>query len=149
MQFRITKTMKQFIKITFTLLILLLLTSKSYSQISVSYYNSSLSKIGLGYNFSEKVWGELRLYSNTAIYDVTPEFVVCYNIVQKENHNIYVGLGGVINYFTGFVVPVGVQFIPFEKSKKLSFHIEFQPTLDFYNDMVFQSAWGLRYRFGE
>jgi hypothetical protein len=116
---------------------------------SISYYSSSLSKIGLGYNFTERFWSELRLYSNTTLDNITPELVLCYNIVKKDKHNIYVGLGGNVNYFNGIVVPIGVQFSPFEKLDKFSFHIEFQPTIDFESATLLQSSWGLRYRFGK
>jgi hypothetical protein len=75
--------------------------------------------------------------------------VLCYNIVKKDKHNIYVGLGGNVNYFNGIVVPIGVQFSPFEKLDKFSFHIEFQPTIDFESATLLQSSWGLRYRFGK
>ena len=126
-----------------------LLNNKGFSQMSISYYSSSLSKIGLGYNFKDRFWSELRLYSNTTLDNITPELVLCYNIVKKDKHNIYVGLGGNVNYFNGIVVPIGVQFSPFEKLDKFSFHIEFQPTIDFESATLLQSSWGLRYRFGK
>lgn len=126
-----------------------IISLKGISQMSISYYSSSLSKIGLGYNFSDNFWSELRLYSNTSINDITPELVVCYNIVKKKNHNVYLGLGGNINYFTGFVLPAGVQFTPIEKFDRFSLHIELQPTLDIESDLIVQSSWGLRYKFGK
>ncbi|MCK9438433.1 MAG: hypothetical protein M0Q12_14660 [Synergistaceae bacterium] len=141
--------MKRLTKIGLTIFILTFFYNNGFSQLSVSHYNSSLSKIGLGYNFSEKVWSELRLYTNTDIDNLTPELVVCYNIVNREKHNIYAGIGGVANYFNGIVVPIGVQFTPFEKFDKFSLHIEIQPTLDFENDPIIQSSWGLRYKFGK
>lgn len=125
------------------------LSVKGFSQLSISYYSSSLSKIGLGYNINDRFWSELRLYSNTTVDDITPELVICYNIVKKERHNIYFGLGGNVNYFTGFVLPVGVQFTPFEKFDRFSLHIEIQPTLDIESDLIIQSSWGLRYKFGK
>ncbi|MBL7872468.1 MAG: hypothetical protein JNM78_12700 [Cyclobacteriaceae bacterium] len=139
--------MKKITKIGLTIFILTSFYNKGFSQVSVSYYNSSLSKIGFSYNFSEKVWSEIRLYSNTTINNLTPELVICYNIVNKEKHNIYAGIGGVANYFNGIVVPIGIQFTPFEKFDKFSFHIEIQPTFDFENDIIIQSSWGLRYKF--
>ncbi|MCF8219453.1 MAG: hypothetical protein K9J21_10805 [Bacteroidales bacterium] len=141
--------MKRKIKFVVILGLLSLLSLKGFSQMSVSYYSSSLSKIGLAYNFSDKIWSELRLYSNTSIDDLTPELVLCYNIVEKEKHNVYLGLGGNMNYFTGFVLPVGVQFTPVEKFKRFSLHIELQPTLDLESDLMIQSSWGLRYKFGK
>lgn len=118
------------------------------SQLSVSYYSSSLSKIGLAYDFSPRFWSELRLYSNTDIGNITPELVFCYNVASREYHKIYIGLGGNVNYFTGFVMPIGVQFTPFEKFDRFSLHIELQPTLDFTSeDVIIQSSWGIRYKF--
>ena len=118
------------------------------AQVSVSYYSSSLSKAGIAYDFNERVWGELRVYENTMLKDITPELVFCYNTTSKETHQTYVGLGVNVNQLTGIVVPVGVQFSPTEKWNRFSFHIEFQPTFDFGHErIILQSAWGLRYKF--
>ena len=120
-----------------------------FSQVSVSFYNSSLSKIGVAYNFNGKVWTELRVYSNTTFDNITPELVACYNVINKEKYNIYAGIGGVVNYYNGIVLPVGVQFSPFEKLSNFSLHIECQPTFDFEDDFILQSSWGLRFRFNK
>jgi hypothetical protein len=141
--------MTRLIKILFLFIFFSLISFNGFSQLSISYYSSTLSKIGLGYNFNDRFWSELRLYSNTSISDITPEVVICYNIVKKERHNIYLGLGGNVNYFTGFVLPVGVQFTPIEKFERFSLHIELQPTLDIESDLIIQSSWGLRYKFGK
>ncbi len=130
-------------------LCLALFTKTSSAQLSVSYYNSSLSKIGVAYNFTDRFWSELRLYSNTVLNDITPELIVNFNLVQKERHQIYLGAGGNVNVFTGLVFPAGVQFIPLENFRKFSLHIELQPSIDFNNDMILQSAWGIRYNFRE
>jgi hypothetical protein len=141
--------MIRLIKILFLFIFLSLTSYKGYSQLSISYYSSSLSKVGLGYNFNERFWSELRLYSNTDVGNITPELVICYNIAKKERHQIYLGLGANVNYFTGLVLPVGVQFTPIEKFDRFSLHIELQPTLDIESDLIIQSSWGLRYKFGE
>lgn len=142
--------MKQTIRIAVLLGLFSIFSLKGSSQVSISYYSSSISKIGLGYNFNNKLWGEFRLFSNTTFDNITPELVLCYNIVQKERHNIYVGLGGDFNYFQGFVLPVGVQFTPIKTFDRLSLHIEFEPTYDFdYSDLIVQSSWGIRYKLGE
>ena len=118
------------------------------SQLSVSYYSSSLAKIGMAYDFTPRFWSELRLYSDTDISNITPELVFCFNIANKEQHRIYLGLGGNINYFTGFVMPIGVQFTPFEKFDSFSLHIEFEPMLDLaVEDLILQASWGIRYKF--
>jgi len=139
--------MKQTIKTLVLIGLISFMSNNAFSQIGVSYYSSSLSKIGLSYNFSNRLWSEVRLYSNTTFYDLTPELVLCYNFVNKERYNIYAGVGGVVNYYNGIIVPIGVQFTPFEKFDKFSLHIELQPTLDFGNTPIVQSSWGIRYKF--
>ncbi|KAF5052407.1 hypothetical protein DSECCO2_409140 [anaerobic digester metagenome] len=143
------KKMTRPIKLLVLICMISLFSKSGFSQMSVSYYSSSLSKIGVGYDFNEKFWGELRLYSNTEIDDITPELVFCYNFINKEKHKTYVGFGGNVNYFTGLVLPIGLQFTPCEKLNGFSLHIELQPTLDFDNDLILQSSWGLRYKFGK
>lgn len=139
--------MKQTIKTLVLIGLISFMSNNAFSQVGVSYYSSSLSKIGLSYNFSNRLWSEVRLYSNTTFYDLTPELVLCYNFVNKERYNIYAGVGGVVNYYNGIIVPIGVQFTPFEKFDKFSLHIELQPTLDFGNTPIVQSSWGIRYKF--
>ena len=141
------KIMKKTIKILILIGLITCTSTKTFSQISVSYYSSSLSKIGFGYNFSNKLWTELRIYSNTPFYDVSPELVLCYNILNKEKFNVYAGIGGVVNYFNGVSVPVGVQFTPFDKLDKFSLHIELQPTIIFNTSSILQTSWGVRYKF--
>ncbi|MRR22095.1 hypothetical protein EG830_03845 [bacterium] len=128
------------------LLGLIPLTAKS--QLSVSYYSSNLSKIGLAYDFTPRFWSEVRLYADTDISNITPELVLCFNLASKEFHRIYLGFGGNVNYLNGFVMPVGVQFTPFEKFGRFSLHIEFEPSLDLVSEtVIIQASWGLRYRF--
>lgn len=122
---------------------------KSFAQLSVSYYSSSFSKAAVAYNFNGKLWTELRVYSNTLIDDFTPELVLCYNVVNTEKHNVYIGVGANANYYNGLVLPMGVQFTPFEKLNNFSLHIEIQPCYDFEGEIILQSAWGLRYSFGK
>ncbi len=125
------------------------LFNKGYSQLSVSYYSSSLSKVGVGYNFTNKIWTEARLYSNTIIDNTTPEFVFCANLLHKEKYNLYLGVGGVVNYFNGVVVPIGVQFTPFDKIQHFTLHIELEPTIDFDSDLILQSSFGVRVMLGK
>lgn len=140
--------MRRSIKVLSLTVLLGFASATAFSQMSIAFYSSNLSKIGLAYNFSNRFWSELRLYSNTEIYDITPELVFCYDVVSKEQHNIYLGLGGTFNYFTGFVMPVGVQFTPFEKLDRFSLHIELEPVFDFnYESFIIQSSWGIRYKF--
>jgi len=141
--------MKTLKKTSLLLIIITFFAVNGFTQVSVSFYNSSLSKIGVAYNFNDKIWTELRVYSNTFFEDITPELVVCYNVINKEKYNIYAGIGGVVNYFNGIVLPVGVQFSPFEKLANFTLHIECQPTFDTEDEFLLQSSWGLRYMFNK
>lgn len=129
---------------------LLSLSNYGYGQLSLSYQYSSLNKIGLGYNFSQRIWTELRIYSNTNLDNLTPELALLFNVSKKERHEIYFGIGGVANYFDGLIVPMGLQFRPFENFKRFSLQIEFSPIIDFdRSDIIFQSSAGIRYTFGK
>lgn len=126
-----------------------LFCSGAFAQVSVSAYSSSSVKVGVAYNFSEKLWGEARLCGNQDIDDFVSELVLCYNFVKKEQHAIYLGAGALIADGSGIVIPVGVQFTPFEKFDKFSLHIEAEPVIDLGNNgnSAIQAAWGLRYKF--
>ena len=140
--------MKKMIKVFVLAVILAALPLTVFPQLSVSYYSSNLSKIGLAYDFSPRVWTELRLYSDTDLSSITPELVFCFNVASKDYHKVYLGFGVNVNYFTGIVLPIGVQFSPFEKFNRFSLHIELEPTLDFSSeDVIIQSSWGIRYKF--
>ncbi len=141
--------MKQKIRILVLLGLFSLISVKGFSQFSLSYYSSALSKIGVGYNFNQKLWAEFRLPVNLYLDNETPEVVVCYNIVKKARHNIYVGVGGFAGYSDGFFVPVGLQFTPIKTFKRLSLHIELEPTAYIESGIVIQGAWGFRYTFGK
>lgn len=142
--------MKKAIIIIGLTLLLFGLKNQSYGQISISYQYSSLNKLGVAYNFSQRFWAVLKIYSNTYIGDLTPEMTLMYNVSVKENHEIYAGIGGVANYITGIVLPVGLQFRPFENFRRFSFQIELEPTLDTQNeDLLIQSSAGIRYTFGK
>lgn len=139
--------MKKRFKITFILALFTLLANKGYSQTSIAYYNSSESKIGLAYNFSEKLWGEARLA--VTFEEFNTDLVMCYNALKINDYNIYLGVGAQINEEeAGIIVPIGVQFAPFEKFKELSLHVELQPLFTDY-DTYLKSSIGIRYTFGK
>ena len=125
--------MNKLIKILFVILLFTLIANKGFSQTSISYYNSSDSKIGLAHNFSEKLWGEARVA--VTFEDFNTDFVLSYNVFQ-------------INDDSGLIIPIGVQVAPFEKFKELSLHVELQPIFT-ENDSKLQSSIGLRYTFGK
>ena len=133
------------------LLITLILGSvatTSYSQITTSFYISeSNSKLAIGYEFNEKLWTDLRIYSGTNISNFTPEIVLNYNFLRKENYYTYVGGGIILNNINGIVVPFGIGIKPFENMKNLSINIEFNPLYEIdLDDLFIRGFIGLRYK---
>jgi hypothetical protein len=60
--------------------------------------------------------------------------------MNKEKHKTYIKPEGNVNYFTGLVLPIGLQFKPCEELGRFSLHVELQPSLDFENDLILQSS---------
>ncbi len=119
------------------------------SQVSIAYFgNSNLSKIGVGYDFNEKLWADFRVYSGTSISGFTPEVVLNYNYLRKENYKTYFGGGFVLNYFNGIVAQIGAQIMPLNNLKNFSLHLEFQPLYEVEREEVYLNGfWGIRYKF--
>ena len=119
------------------------------SQVSASFHtNSHFSKIGVGYDFNESLWTELRVHSGTFIESITPEIVLNYNFVRKEVFESYLGGGVVLNGFNGILGQAGLQIKPFENLRSFSFIIEAQPQYNWdYEDVIFNGFGGIRYKF--
>ncbi|MBN1819905.1 MAG: hypothetical protein JXR31_06030 [Prolixibacteraceae bacterium] len=138
----------RFCLVCFFTLLLIIFSKSGISQISTSFYYSSYSKIGVAYNFSDRLWSELRLYNSDEFSDITSELILNYNVVKKERHNIYIGIGGMIKMDYGaLVIPIGTQFYPIKDFKKFSVHIELLPTLIVGDEIQLNSALGIRYLF--
>lgn len=117
-------------------------------HVSVSYYQSNISKIGLSYHFSERVRSEVRGFSYPDYEDMGAELIVSYDIVRKDRHRIYMGAGAAFgNYYEGLVLPFGLQFQPIAEFDRLMMHIELMPIIVY--DQGFQNSLGIRYRFKE
>ncbi len=132
-----------------TFFIFLLIFCKiGFSQISVSVSFSSDYKIGIGYNFSERIWSELRLSGEEVFSDISSELVLCNNIVKRERYSFYSGIGVLVNFdYGGLIIPFGTQFCPIEGLKNLSLHFELLPTFIVGKDIQISSAIGVRYLF--
>lgn len=124
-----------------------LTVSSVYSQLTTSFYtNDSNSKIALGYEFSDALWADFRIYSGTSSGNITPEIVLNYNFVNKENYYTYFGGGIILNNINGILVPVGIGIKPFENLRNLSLNIELNPLYEIdFNDVFFSGFIGIRY----
>lgn len=93
------------------------------------------------------MWSDLRIYSGTTIDNFTPEIVLNYNFLRKENYETYFGAGAILNNINGIVIPIGIGIKPFENLKNLSINIEFNPLYEIDLDDVFIRGFiGIRYK---
>lgn len=127
---------------------LVVIYANGYSQVSASFYaNDANSKFAVGYQFNDKLWSDLRIYSGTNIDNFTPEIVVNYNYLRKENYETYIGAGVILNNINGVVVPIGIAVKPFENLKNISINIEFNPLYEIdLNDLFIRGFIGIRYK---
>lgn len=124
------------------------LAANGYSQLSTSFYsNASSSKLALGYQFNNKLWGDLRIYSDTNVNNITPEIVVNHNFVQNDLYYSYVGGGIILNNINGIIAPLGIGITPFESAKNFSFNIELNPLYEIdLNNIFIRGFVGIRYK---
>ena len=147
-------------KIAFTIF-LLSFPLLSFSQAGLGYLSHE-RQIVLSTNFEKRIWGELRLSTNTnhrlnfndreGVY-LRPWIVGHGNIFRNSQITMSLGLGiGAYDdgYYegNGFIVifPLALRFAPFEKAKNVYFLGELAPTADGASfDMT--ASWGVRYLF--
>ena len=70
---------------------LLIIASKSYSQIGVTYYSSN----AVAFNTSPKykISAELKVFANNYIEDLSMELDAFYNLKSQEYHRFSIGAG--------------------------------------------------------
>lgn len=126
------------------ILTLSLFSFAGYSQFGVSYHQSNLSFVGFNYQTGERFLSELRLSTNTLLEDLSPELILQYKFIKKENHEFYAGIGGRFQIDEGMVIPVGFHLFPFD-NKQFGFHTEVAAIVGENN--IFRGSWGIRYIF--
>lgn len=118
--------------------------SIAFSQLGVNFHQSNLPFIGVNYEIKNKWRPELRIGTDNYFEATTLEAVVTYDLAEREEYEIYVGLGGRINQLEGLVVPIGVNVYPLT-TKQFGFHVELAPLIG--SETVLRGSWGIRYRF--
>lgn len=134
--------------------LLVLLTSmfiarEGFSQMNVSYHQSRLSFVAVGYEFS-KWTPELRLSTDVFIDEMSVEVVVPYKVIQREDYYLDAGLGLRVGDYDGLLLPVGLSVFPFEK-KQFGFHTEAAiiTVLEEGVNSIFRGSIGIQFRFRE
>ncbi|MCF2506319.1 hypothetical protein L0663_23190 [Dyadobacter sp. CY107] len=117
----------------------------SFAQFGVSVHQSNLPFIGLNYELADRFVPELRLGIDTQLENMSVEAVATYQFINKQDVEVYVGLGGRANAIAGLVAPIGAHFFPFP-AKNFGFHIELAPIISEGSTIV-RGSWGIRYRF--
>lgn len=129
-------------------LILVLLTTLPISvcgQFGVNFHQSNLPFVGLNYEIKNRLRPEIRVGVDNYIEYLNVEIITSYDFLEKEEYEVYAGLGvGTSETIGGIVIPVGVNFYPFT-TKNFGFHIEVTPLLGENN--ILRGSWGIRYRF--
>lgn len=128
------------------IVILFLVSSVAASaQFGVSFHQSNLPFAGISYEINDRIRPELRLGTDRYLEDISLEVVVVGDILNKEDYEIYIGVGviGPAEY-EGFEIPVGINIYPLQ-TKNFGFHIEVTPIIG--DDSILRGSWGIRYRF--
>lgn len=132
------------------IVILILIAHVCHSQITVAYHQSNVSFIEAGYEINNRFMPSARLGTNLEFNDFILEIAGLYQFKDADQYEIYAGAGIRTGYGLTFndnvfiVLPVGINFFPFNE-KGFGFHIEAAPMLG--DPDIFRGSFGIRYRF--
>jgi hypothetical protein len=117
----------------------------TYAQIGTSVQFSSIPFWGINYEIKDRFKPELRLSTDTYFENVSVEIIATYDILDKEDFELYVGLGGRFPTLSGFVIPVGLYLHPFQK-KNFGFIFEITPVFGEDSNLL-RGSLGFSYKF--
>lgn len=121
-------------------------STQANAQWGVSYHQYTSPFVGINYTFAKRFMPEIRITPNRYILDIIPEGTFNYQFVQKEDYQLYAGIGVILTRYEGIpLFPAGVQVYPFN-NKKIGFHLEMAAVV-FRSDNYLRGTWGVRYRF--
>lgn len=97
-----------------------------HAQPNVSYHfnNDIGSKVGVGYAFNKVFTVNAYIYGVDEFENISPEFVLRANIINKDLYKAYIGTGVATNLLYSVVCPVGVEVLPFSSQPNLSLKFE-------------------------
>jgi len=123
---------------------LFVLPSFAFGQFGINFHQSNLPFVGLNYEIKNKLRPELRIGTDNYFDETSIEAVLTYDIVNKDDYELYAGIGGRLNGLEGLVIPIGVNVYPLS-TKQFGFHIELAPIIG--ETSVLRGSWGIRYQF--
>jgi hypothetical protein len=114
-------------------------------QFTVGFHQSNLPFAGFAYEFKDRLRPEIRIGTDNYFEDISIEAVFVYDLINKEDYELYAGAGiRAANDFTGVVIPIGLNIYPLSV-KQFGFHLELSPILT--ESAILRGSWGIRYRF--
>lgn len=116
-----------------------------FSQIGTSLQYSNLPFWGINYEIKDRFKPEFRLGTDVYFENVSVEIVVTYDILDKDDYELYAGLGGRFVSYAGFVLPVGMYLHPFQK-KNFGFVFEVAPIFGEDSNLL-RGSLGFNYKF--
>ncbi len=132
-------------KIVLLLLLLIGAKTMSFAQLGVDFQFSGIPFIGFNYEIKDRYKPELRLGTDNYFEDVSVEIIATYDILNKENYELYAGLGGHFISLSGLVIPVGLYMHPFQ-DKNFGFVFEVAPVFGDISNLL-RGSFGFSYKF--
>lgn len=124
-------------------LLFMLMPGTCFSQLIGSFHQSNLPFAAVGYEINGKLKPELRFGVDNYVDNISMEATVLYDIVNKEDVELYAGAGLYHLSITAVSIPVGIAVYPFAL-KNFGFHMEVAPLLGEQN--ILRGSWGIRYK---
>lgn len=126
------------------ILFLFAFPSFAFGQFGINFHQTNLPFVGLNYEIRNRLRPELRIGTDNYFEDTSIEGVITYDIANKDDFELYAGIGGRLNGFGGLVIPIGINVYPLSM-KQFGFHIELAPIVG--ESSVLRGSWGIRYQF--
>jgi hypothetical protein len=126
------------------ILLLFMVPPTAFAQFGANFHQTNIPFVGINYEIKDRIRPEFRLGADAYLEDLSAEFITTYDILNKEEYELYAGLGVRGGEYAGAVIPVGLNAYPFSK-KNFGFHIELAPIIG--EDDILRGSWGIRYRF--
>lgn len=134
-------------------LFIILCSYPLFSQIKTTGYFDA--KIGISYEFSEKIQSEIRVNDNIGI-EFNTELSLLYKIISKEDYNLNLGIGisvfpfhsNNLNFFESIFIPLQIEITPFRETKNFGLVLESAYHFsDIVNGSGIRNSIGIRYIF--
>lgn len=130
----------------FFLFIFIGTASIAQAQWTTAFHISNRPFIGVNRQLGDNWLPEFRVDVDNSFEYTGLELAVNYLFFKNETVQFYGGLGGRVNYFSGLVIPAGLNIYPFE-NKNFGFQMEIAGIIG--EVSILRGSTGIRYRFNK